>query len=64
MRSQATYVLVRAVWSRSSASHGLAVSERAVRIRTEPRVRTYAENDGYGVGFEASVHTGVVMAPR
>ncbi|GAA0295946.1 hypothetical protein GCM10010302_38300 [Streptomyces polychromogenes] len=56
--------MARAVWSRSSASHGLAVRERAVRIRAVPRVRTYAENDGYGVGFEASVHTGVVMAPR
>ncbi|GHB65320.1 hypothetical protein GCM10010347_39100 [Streptomyces cirratus] len=56
--------MARAVCSRSSASQGLAVSERAVRIRVVPRVLTYAENDGYDVGFEASVQTGVVMPQR
>lgn len=49
IRSHATYVLASAVCSRSSASHGFAVSERAVRSRTGPRARTYEENDAYGV---------------
>lgn len=47
MRSHATYVLVSAVWSRSSASHGFAVSDRAVRSSTGWRARTYDANDGY-----------------
>lgn len=47
MRSQATYVLASAVCSRSSASHGFAVSDRAVRSSTGWRAFTYAENDGY-----------------
>ncbi|GAA2428059.1 hypothetical protein GCM10010421_14680 [Streptomyces glaucus] len=73
MRSQATYVLVSAVCSRSSASLGFPVSDRAVRSSTGRRALTYDENDGYGKGrvcvaaaaaFEALVQTGVVMAPR
>ncbi|BCL21549.1 hypothetical protein GCM10017668_33920 [Streptomyces tuirus] len=71
MRSQATYVLVRAVCSRSSASLGLPVSERAVRSSTGWRALTYDENDGYGrvcaagpAAFEALVQTSVVMAQR
>ncbi|GAA4984564.1 hypothetical protein GCM10023257_24450 [Streptomyces hyderabadensis] len=48
MRSQATYVLVSAVCSRSSASLGFAVSDRAVRSSTGWRAFTYDENDGYG----------------
>ncbi|GAA4012228.1 hypothetical protein GCM10022384_66270 [Streptomyces marokkonensis] len=48
MRSQATYVLASAVCSRSSASLGLAVSDRAVRSSTGWRALTYDENDGYG----------------
>ncbi|GAA3163059.1 hypothetical protein GCM10017688_07000 [Streptomyces ramulosus] len=67
MRSQATNVLVSAVWSRSSASLG-SVSDRAARISTGPRARTYDENDGYdgraAVGCAGSVHAGVVMSPR
>ncbi|GAA3989035.1 hypothetical protein GCM10022232_23260 [Streptomyces plumbiresistens] len=71
MRSHATYVLVSAVCSRSSASHGFAVSDRAVRSSTGWRAFTYDENEGYGkvcvagvAAFEALVQTGVVMAPR
>ncbi|GAA2791081.1 hypothetical protein GCM10019017_40690 [Streptomyces showdoensis] len=74
MRSQATKVLASAVWSRSSASHGFAVSERAVRRSTGPRARTYEVNDGYAVfvGYvaycEAPAQTGPegggVMAQR
>ncbi|GAA4083237.1 hypothetical protein GCM10022233_76010 [Streptomyces shaanxiensis] len=71
MRSQATYVLVSAVCSRSSASLGFAVSDRAVRSSTGWRARTYDVKEGY-VAFgkdrvaasEALVQTGVVMAPR
>ncbi|GAA0491604.1 hypothetical protein GCM10009544_60430 [Streptomyces stramineus] len=61
MRSQARYVLVSAVCSRSSASHGFEVSERAVRCSTGPRARTYEENDGY-TAVDALVHTDVVEA--
>ncbi|GAA3909170.1 hypothetical protein GCM10022244_19020 [Streptomyces gulbargensis] len=72
MRSQATKVLVSAVWRRSSASHGLAVRERAVRSSTGPRALTYEVKDGYGAGpvttVEAPAQTGPegggVMAPR
>ncbi|GHA23634.1 hypothetical protein GCM10010372_24690 [Streptomyces tauricus] len=60
--------MVRAVCSRSSASHGFAVSERAVRSNTGWRALTYEENDGYAwvrvATFEALVQTDVVMAPR
>ncbi|GAA2486362.1 hypothetical protein GCM10010393_16820 [Streptomyces gobitricini] len=63
MRSQATYVLVRAVCSRSSASLGFAVSDRAVRSSTGPRARTYDENDGYPVAaVDAPVQTGPAVA--
>ncbi|GGV49270.1 hypothetical protein GCM10010277_42980 [Streptomyces longisporoflavus] len=65
---------MRAVCSRSSASLGFAVSERAVRSNTGCRARTYDANDGYAEGlavrvaaFDALVHTGTmdtVMAPR
>ncbi|GAA2524135.1 hypothetical protein GCM10010423_16900 [Streptomyces levis] len=71
MRSQATYVLASAVCSRSSASLGLPVSERAVRSSTGWRALTYDENDGYGrvcaagaAAFEALVQTSGVMAQR
>ncbi|GGQ63445.1 hypothetical protein GCM10010216_26700 [Streptomyces flaveolus] len=71
MRSQATYVLVSAVCSRSSASLGFAVSDRAVRSSTGWRAFTYDENDGYGkvcviavAAFEALVQTGAVMTQR
>ncbi|GHI91149.1 hypothetical protein TPA0905_06200 [Streptomyces olivaceus] len=68
-----------AVCSRSSASLGFAVSDRAVRSSTGWRAFTYDENDGYGkvcvpaaaeagaravAAFEALVQTGVVMAQR
>ncbi|GAA3300893.1 hypothetical protein GCM10020295_42790 [Streptomyces cinereospinus] len=71
MRSQATYVLVSAVCSRSSASLGFAVSDRAVRSSTGWRARTYDAKDGYvrvrvrgAAAFATVVQTGVVMAPR
>lgn len=71
MRSQATYVLARAVCSRSSASHGFAVSDRAVRSSTGWRAFTYEANEGYArvcfagtAAFEALVQTSVVMTPR
>ncbi|GHE45159.1 hypothetical protein GCM10018782_19640 [Streptomyces griseoaurantiacus] len=74
MRSHATYVLASAVCSRSSASLGFAVSDRAVRSSSGWRAATYAENDGYdGCGkvcragvaaAEALVQTSVVMAQR
>ncbi|GHH95255.1 hypothetical protein GCM10017779_57120 [Streptomyces capillispiralis] len=71
MRSQATYVLASAVCSRSSASLGFPVSDRAVRRSTGCRALMYDENDGYGrvcvagaAAFEARVQTGVVMAQR
>ncbi|GGZ24314.1 hypothetical protein GCM10010365_50720 [Streptomyces poonensis] len=60
-----------AVCSRSSASLGFAVSDRAVRNSTGWRALTYDENDGYEwvcraavAAFEALVQTGVVMTPR
>ncbi|CAK7287176.1 conserved hypothetical protein [Streptomyces misionensis JCM 4497] len=57
--------MASAVCSRSSASLGFAVSERAARSRTGRRARTYDENVGYaGAAAEALVQTGVVMAPR
>ncbi|GAA4795398.1 hypothetical protein GCM10023220_22210 [Streptomyces ziwulingensis] len=63
--------MASAVCSRSSASLGFAVSDRAARSSTGWRACTYDENDGYGkvcvpavAAFEALVQTGVVMAPR
>ncbi|GGZ84648.1 hypothetical protein GCM10010344_60060 [Streptomyces bluensis] len=63
--------MVSAVCSRSSASLGFAVSDRAVRSSTGWRSFMYDENDGYGrvclaevAASEALVQTGVVMAPR
>ncbi|GAA0619500.1 hypothetical protein GCM10010394_57480 [Streptomyces crystallinus] len=57
--------MVRAVCSRSSASLGFAVSERAVRSSTGPLARMYEANDGYGVAArEALLQTGVVIPPR
>ncbi|GGR57705.1 hypothetical protein GCM10010220_05040 [Streptomyces parvulus] len=67
--------MVSAVCSRSSASLGFAVSDRAVRSSTGWRAFTYDENDGYGkvcalagavavAASEALVQTGVVMAQR
>ncbi|BFO22878.1 hypothetical protein SHKM778_92660 [Streptomyces sp. KM77-8] len=77
MRSQATYVLARAVCRRSSASLGFPVRDRAVRRSTGWRALMYDENDGYrrfwvrvcvtvasAAAFEALVQTGVVMAQR
>ncbi|GGU27027.1 hypothetical protein GCM10010274_11990 [Streptomyces lavendofoliae] len=68
MRFHATNVLASAVCSRSSASPGSAVSDRAVRSSTGPRARTYDENEGYPVAAEdAPVQTGpavAVMRPR
>ncbi|GAA2541377.1 hypothetical protein GCM10010398_30310 [Streptomyces fimbriatus] len=71
MRSQATYVLVSAVCSRSSASLGFPVSDRAARRSTGWRALMYDENDGYGrvcvagtAAFETLVQTGVVMTQR
>ncbi|GAA5048934.1 hypothetical protein GCM10023336_15540 [Streptomyces similanensis] len=63
--------MVSAVCSRSSASAGFAVSDRAVRSSTGWRARMYEANDGYaGLGVagtaavDAPAQTGVVMAPR
>ncbi|GAA2504309.1 hypothetical protein GCM10010276_54980 [Streptomyces longisporus] len=63
--------MVSAVCSRSSASLGFAVSDRAVRSSTGCRALTYDANDGYGrvsaagsAAVDALVQTGVVMAPR
>ncbi|GGQ35832.1 hypothetical protein GCM10010250_01020 [Streptomyces althioticus] len=61
--------MASAVCSRSSASLGFPVSDRAVRRSTGWRALMYDENDAYGrvcvagaAAFEALVQTGVVMS--